>query len=58
MLYGYNSFVVYIKTDDIYKKIAEDAETSFDISNYELESPLPKEKNKVMKYELGRKIMK
>ena len=28
-------FIVYIKTDDIYKKIAEDVETRFDASNYE-----------------------
>ena len=30
------SFIVYIKTDDIYKDIAEDVETRFDTSNYEL----------------------
>ena len=30
-----DSFIVYIKTDDIYKDIAEDFETRFDISNYE-----------------------
>ena len=40
-----------IKTDDIYKDIAEDVETRFDISNFELECnsidrPLPKRKNK------------
>ena len=29
-----NSFIVYIKTDDIYKDIAEDIETRFDTSNY------------------------
>ena len=43
------SFIVYIKTDDIYKDIAEDVETRFDTSNYELECnsierPLPKGK--------------
>ena len=32
-----NSFVVYIKADDIYKDIAEDVETRFDTSNYESE---------------------
>ena len=32
-----DSFIVYIKTEDIYKDIAEDVETRFDISNYELE---------------------
>ena len=46
-----DSFLVYIKTDDIYKDIAEDVETRFDTSNYELECnsaerPLPKGKNK------------
>ena len=40
------SFIVYIKTDDIYKDIAEDVETRFDASNYELDRPLPKGKNK------------
>ena len=38
------SFIVYIKTDDIYKDIAEDAETRFNAGNYELDKPLPKEK--------------
>ena len=32
-------FPVYIKTDVIYKDIAEDAEARFDISNYELDKP-------------------
>ena len=36
--------IVYIKTDDIYKDIAEDVETRFDTSNYELHRPLPKGK--------------
>ena len=56
-----DSFIVYIKTDDIYKDIAEDVETRFDTSNYELERPLPKGKNKkvitLMKDELGGKIL-
>ena len=39
------SFIVYIKTDDIYDFIAEDVETRFDTSNYELDRPLPKRKN-------------
>ena len=55
------SFIVYIKTDDIYKDIAEDIETRFDTLNYELERLFPKGKNKkviwLMKDELGRKIM-
>ena len=33
------SFMVYLKTDDIYEDIAEDVETRFDTSNYELERP-------------------
>ena len=45
LLYGYTD-IVYIKTDDIYKDIAEDVETRFDTSNYELDRPLPKGKNK------------
>ena len=32
-----DSFIVYLKTDDIYKDIAEDVKTKFDTSNYELE---------------------
>ena len=40
-----DSFIVYIKIDYIYKDIA-DVETRFDASNYELDRPLPKEKNK------------
>ena len=50
-----------IKTDDISKHIAEDVETKFDTSNYELDRPLTTEKNKkvigFMKDELGGKIM-
>ena len=56
-----DSFIVYIKTGDIYIGIAEDVETRFDTSNYELDRPLPKGKNKkvigLMKDKLGRKIM-
>ena len=38
--------IVYIKTDDIYKDITQDVETKFDTSNYELNRPLLKGKNK------------
>ena len=38
-------FIVYIKSDDIYKDIAEVVETRFDTSNYELNRPFPKQKN-------------
>ena len=41
-----DSFIVYIKADDIYKNIAEDVENRFDTSNYELDQPIPKEKMK------------
>ena len=37
-----DSLIVYIKIDDIYKNIAEDVETRFDASNYELNRSLPK----------------
>ena len=39
-----DSFIVYIKTNDIYKDIAADVETRFDTSNYELDRLLPKGK--------------
>ena len=61
-----DSFIAYIKTNDIYKDIAEDVETIFDTSNYELECnsierPLPKGKSEkvigLMKDELSGKIM-
>ena len=55
-----DSFIVYIKTDVIYKDIAENVETRFDTSNYKLDRPLPKEKSKrvigLNKDELGGKI--
>ena len=54
-----DNFIVYIKADDIYKDIAEDLETRFDTSNFELDRPLPKEKTKkvigLMKDELDGK---
>ena len=57
-----DSFIIYIKTDGIYKDLAEDVETSLDTSHYELDRPFPKRKKKkiirLMKDELGEKIMK
>ena len=35
-----------MKTDDIYRDMAENFEAKFDTSNYELNKPLPKPKNK------------
>ena len=44
MLYGYRQFHCIHKTVDIYKDIAEDFQTVFDTSNYELDRPFPKRK--------------
>ena len=48
-----DGFTVYMKTDDIYKDIAEDVETRFDTSNYELDGSLNKKVIELMK-DLGR----
>ena len=57
-----DSFIVHVKTADIYKDIAEEVETRFDTSNFEIDRPLPKGKNQkligLMKDELGGKIKK
>ena len=62
-----DSFIVYIKTHGIYKDIAEDVETRFDTTNYELECnpierSLPIGKNKKViglnKNKISGKIMK
>ena len=56
------SFIVFIKTEDIYSDIAEDVEIKFDSLNYELDRPFFKGKNKkvirFIKDKLGGKIMK
>ena len=56
-----DSFIVYIKIDDIYKDLAEDVETRSDTSNYELDRPIPKGKNnkgiRWLEDELGGKII-
>ena len=56
-----DSFIVYIKTEDIYKDIAKDVERRYDTSSYDLERSLSKGKNKKvlwsMKEELNGKIM-
>ena len=45
--YSYTiSFIVHVKTEDVYKDIAEDAESRFDTSNYEVDIPLPIGDNK------------
>ena len=57
----YRRLILYINTDDIYKDIAEDVETRFDNSNYRLDRPLPKGKNKqvigLYKDKSGKNIM-
>ena len=57
-----DSFIVHVKTEDIYKNIAEDVEKTFNTSNYQLERLLPKRKNKkftcLMKDELDGEIIK
>ena len=54
------SFIVYIKTDDLYKDITNNVETRFNTSNYELNRQLSKGKNekvtRLMKDELSEKI--
>ena len=40
------SFIVYMKTEDIYSVIAKYVQTRFNTSNYELDRPLLKEKQK------------
>ena len=36
-----DSFIIHVKIDDTYKDIAEDFETRFDTSNFELDRLLP-----------------
>ena len=56
-----DSFIVNIKTEDFYKDISNDVEKRFDMSNYEVDRPLPTGKNKkvigLMEDELGGKII-
>ena len=55
-----DNFIVYIKTDDIFKDIEEDREKKFETSNQELDNALPKRKKVIglIKDELDVKIMK
>ena len=46
LCYNAYSFIVYIKTDDIYIDIAEIVETKFHTSNHELDGLLPQGKIK------------
>ena len=40
-----DSFIIHIKTKDVYEDIADDVEKRFNTSNYEVNRPLPTEKN-------------
>ena len=51
------SSIVYIKTDDTYKDVAEGVETRFDTSNYELDRGKSKKVSGLMKNELGGNIV-
>ena len=55
------SFVIYVKTKDLYEDIANDVREWFDTSNYDNSRPFPVGKNKkvtgLFKNELGGKIM-
>ena len=56
-----DSFIIHIKTEDVYEDIADDVEKVFDRSNYEFDRPLPTKKNKkvigLMNDELEGKVM-
>ena len=56
-----DSLIMSIKTKEFYKDIAQDVEERFDTSNYDVDRPLPKGKNKkvigLMKDELGSGII-
>ena len=57
-----DSFIAHIKTEDIYKDLAEDVESRFDTSNDEVDRLLPMGKNKkaviLMKDKMRGQIMK
>ena len=44
LLYGYKQ--LHVKTDGIYKDVAEDVEKRFDTYNFEIDRPLPTGKDK------------
>ena len=56
-----DSFIMNIKTENVYKDISNDVEKRFDTSNYEVDRPLSTGKNKkvigLRKDELGGKII-
>ena len=56
-----DSFIVHVRTEDVYGDIAQDVEARFDTSGCDVGRPLPKGKNKKvigpMKDELGNRII-
>ena len=56
-----DSFIIHIKTENVYEGFADEAGKRFDTSNYEVDRPLPKGINKkvigLMKDGLGGKII-
>ena len=56
-----DSFIIYIKTEDFYRDIADDVEKRFDTSDYKVDRSLPTGKNRkvigLTKDELGGMIM-
>ena len=56
-----DSFIIYIKSEDVYEDIADNVEKKFDTSDYKVNRPLSKGKNekviRLIKDELGGKIM-
>ena len=57
-----DSFIINVKSEDVYADLPEDLETKFDTSNYLVDRPLLIGKNKrvirVMKDDFGGRIMK
>ena len=57
-----DSFIVHVKTDDIYKDSTKDVEKRFDTLNYEIGRSVPKGRNKkligLMEDELGGQILR
>ena len=43
-----NSFIVHVKSEDVYAGLAGDVAKRFDTSNYEVERPLPVGKEKIV----------
>ena len=41
-----DTFIIHIKTEDVYEDIVDDVEKIFDTSSYEVDKPLPTSENK------------